>query len=124
MNASVSILGPAAANPAPPQDEKEPAAPHAGLLKLSFERTTLLDGLGHDASGAKLQVNTSVNLASGNAFKINNAQIINARKTGWAAATGTATRTSFATTTVTTEQLAQRVKALLDDLISHGLIGA
>jgi hypothetical protein len=47
-----------------------------------------------------------------------------ARATGWTAATGSATRTTFATTTVTTEQLAERVKALLDDLISHGLIGS
>lgn len=47
-----------------------------------------------------------------------------ARPTGWAAMTGTATRTAFATTTVTLEQLAQRVKALTDDLISMGLIGA
>jgi hypothetical protein len=48
-----------------------------------------------------------------------------AQKTGWGAATGTATRTTFDTTTVTTEQLAQRVKALIDDLHStagYGLI--
>jgi len=51
-------------------------------------------------------------------------QVLTTRQTGWAAATGTATRTAFATSTVTTEQLAQRVKALIDDLISHGLIGA
>ncbi|NBW14597.1 MAG: hypothetical protein EBR82_42020 [Caulobacteraceae bacterium] len=36
----------------------------------------------------------------------------------WAAATGTATRTTFATSTVTTAQLAERVKALIDDLQS------
>lgn len=51
-------------------------------------------------------------------------KVLGVRATGWSAATGTATRTSFATSTVTTEQLAQRVKALIDDLISHGLIGA
>lgn len=51
-------------------------------------------------------------------------QVVDTRKTGWTAATGTATRTSFATSTVTTAQLAERVKALIDDLISHGLIGA
>lgn len=34
----------------------------------------------------------------------------------WASATGTATRTTFATSTVTTAQLAERVKALIDDL--------
>lgn len=36
----------------------------------------------------------------------------------WAAASGTATRTTFATSTVTTAQLAERVKALIDDLQS------
>ena len=53
-------------------------------------------------------------------------RVINQRKTGWATATGTATRTAFNTATVTTAQLAQRVKALIDDLhatAGHGLIG-
>jgi hypothetical protein len=42
--------------------------------------------------------------------------------TGWAAATGTATRTTFTTSTVTTAQLAERVKALIDDLITLGVL--
>lgn len=46
------------------------------------------------------------------------------RATGWAAATGTATRSTFATSTVTTAVLAEHVKALIDDLLSYGLIGA
>jgi len=41
---------------------------------------------------------------------------------GWAAATGTATRTTFATSTVTAEQLAERVKALIDDLTTLGIL--
>jgi hypothetical protein len=40
-----------------------------------------------------------------------------------AAATGTATRTTFDTTTVTTAQLAERVKALIDDMRAYGLEG-
>ena len=36
---------------------------------------------------------------------------------GFAAATGTATRTAFDTATVTLPQLAERVKAMLDDLM-------
>jgi hypothetical protein len=44
--------------------------------------------------------------------------------TGWAAATGTATRTTFDTATVTAEQLAQRVKALIDDLLTRQALGA
>lgn len=51
-------------------------------------------------------------------------KVVGERQTGWAAATGTATRTTFATGSVTLPQLAERVKALIDDLISHGLIGA
>lgn len=40
-----------------------------------------------------------------------------------AAASGSATRTTFDTTTVTTAQLAERVKALIDDLRAFGLEG-
>jgi hypothetical protein len=60
---------------------------------------------------------------SAGTFKVGTNQVVSTRKTGWAAATGAATRTTFDTTTVTLPQLAERVKALLDDLISHGLIG-
>jgi hypothetical protein len=56
-------------------------------------------------------------------LRINAAQVVTSRRTGWAAPSGTATRTSFATETVTTAQLAERVKALIDDLTTHGLIG-
>jgi hypothetical protein len=63
-------------------------------------------------------------VAAGKAYHVNSIQVVGSRKTGWAAATGTATRATFDAATVTTAQLAERVKALLDDLISHGLIGA
>ena len=39
------------------------------------------------------------------------------RLAGWARPTGTATRTTFDTATITLPQLAERVKALLDDLM-------
>jgi hypothetical protein len=42
--------------------------------------------------------------------------------TGWTAPTGTATKTGFATTTVTTEELAEHVKALIDALTAQGLL--
>lgn len=51
-------------------------------------------------------------------------QVVSARRAGWSAASGTASRSSFATATVTTAELAERVKALIDDLSAHGLIGA
>lgn len=66
---------------------------------------------------------TGLNLPTGSVFRINNVQLVTSRRTGWTAATGTPTRTTFDTTTVTLPQLAERVKALIDDLITHGLIG-
>jgi hypothetical protein len=63
-------------------------------------------------------------LTAASYYDENSNQLLNARKTGWSAPTGTATRTTFSTATVTTTQLAERVKALIDDLTSHGLIGA
>lgn len=66
------------------------------------------------------------NLEAGKIYGINNVQVLGARKTGWAVATGTATRTTFATGSVTLPQLAERVKALIDDLhatAGHGIIG-
>ncbi|MDH5328203.1 MAG: hypothetical protein OEY97_07745 [Nitrospirota bacterium] len=59
-------------------------------------------------------------------LQIGGTQVVKSRITGWATATGTATRTTFNTATVTLPQLAERVKALIDDLhgtAGHGLIG-
>jgi hypothetical protein len=46
-----------------------------------------------------------------------------AQKAGYGAPTGTATRTTFATGSVTLSALAEHVKALIDDLTAYGLIG-
>lgn len=43
---------------------------------------------------------------------------------GWASATGTASRAAFDTSTVTLTELAQRVKALIDDLKQQGRLTA
>jgi len=57
-------------------------------------------------------------------LKVGANQVVSTRKTGWTAPTGTPTRTTFDTATVTLPQLAERVKALVDDLQAHGLIGS
>lgn len=57
-------------------------------------------------------------------LKINGTQVVGTRKAGWGTPTGTATRTAFDTSSVTLPQLAERLKALIDDLKLHGLIGA
>jgi hypothetical protein len=43
---------------------------------------------------------------------------------GWAAATGAADRTTFDTASVTTANLAKRLKALIDDLLTKGNLSA
>lgn len=61
--------------------------------------------------------------SSGLQLQFNTKNVLRDRITGWYGPTGTATRTSFATSTVTLPQLAERVKALIDDLMTHGMIG-
>jgi len=66
------------------------------------------------------------NLTTTPSISLNGTKVIGTRKTGWGLATGTPTRTTFATGSVTLSQLAERVKALIDDLhatAGHGLIG-
>jgi len=81
-------------------------------------------------TGEKLQVNGDayiqgvVNIKTGNTFQVNGVDVIGARKTGWGTPTGTLSRAAFDQSTVTLPQLAQRVAALVTDLLSHGLIGA
>jgi len=65
----------------------------------------------------------TVNLSAG-VLQMAGTQVVTTRRTGWGAPTGTATRTTFATGTVTLPILAEHVKALIDDLTTHGLIGA
>lgn len=58
-------------------------------------------------------------------FYVQGTKVVETRKTGYTAMTGTADRgTAYATSTITLQQLAERVKALQDDLTTHGLIGA
>lgn len=74
---------------------------------------------------AQFDTNGSIYLPSGGSMLINGQQVVFGRRTGWTAPTGTSTRTGFATSTVTLQQLAEHVKALLEDLGStsgHGLI--
>jgi hypothetical protein len=86
---------------------------------------TILDndnvGIGTISPSQKLDINGSAKATS---FFVGTNQVVSARRTGWAVPTGTATRATFATSTVTLPQLAERVKGLIDDLTAHGLIGA
>lgn len=55
---------------------------------------------------------------------INGTQVVGTRKTGWSDPTGTPSKATFATSTVTTSELAAFVFALYNDLKNHGLVGA
>lgn len=67
----------------------------------------------------------SLNLATtASEYRIAGTKVMGVRDTGWAAATGTATKTTFVTSSVTTAQLAERVKALIDAGIAQGWLGA
>lgn len=68
-------------------------------------------------SGKKLHIGGTVSVIAvtqGDALSFFQAAGVT-KRTGWTPATGTATRTTFATSTVTLPQLAERVKALIDD---------
>jgi hypothetical protein len=58
------------------------------------------------------------------AIRVNGIKVVGPRIAGYTASSGTSTRTGFDTASVTLEQLAQRVKALIEDLSTHGLIGS
>ena len=51
-------------------------------------------------------------------------KVVDTRRTGWTLMTGGTLRGGFDTATVTLPQLAAIMKALLDDLFAHGLIGS
>jgi len=118
--------------------EKGSAGGTAQALELQTDDTTRVTIA---ADGSKATFTGNVDLASTKVYKINNTQVVAARVTSWGAPTGTATRTTFATYAgqdvgviyVEAEVqaiddhvkvLSQRLKALIDDLTTHGLIGA
>jgi hypothetical protein len=65
----------------------------------------------------RVQVNGAVNVSS--VFKVGGAQVIGAPKTGWGTPTGTLSRATFDSGTVTLSQLAQVVAALVTDAKTH-----
>jgi hypothetical protein len=81
-------------------------------------------GVGVAAPTAALDVSGSIVLSGTVSVGAN--QVLGSRKTGWTVPTGTATRTGFNTATATLTQLAEHLKALIDDLhntAGHGAIG-
>lgn len=72
------------------------------------------------------QGSTCRRVHAGSFRDIGGLQVVGARRLGWGVPTGTLTRTTFVTSTVTLPQLAERVAALIADLEAisgHGLLG-
>lgn len=96
---------------------------NAAIIMGENHRIVVGPGAGVTTYAEFSRTNSYFNLSNLN-LQINGNKVLGSRITGWAAPTGTATRTTFATSTVTLPQLAERLKALLDDLTIHGMIGA
>lgn len=77
-----------------------------------------------DPSSFDATVSGNWNLITGKFYKINSIQVVGPRRTGWTPPTGSTSRATFDPATVTLANLAATVKALIDDLTTHGLIGA
>lgn len=93
-----------------------------GSRQFGFDGTNITTGIPIVTTAP---ITTSAPITStGAGFFYGANRVLGARSTGWGAPTGTASRSSFDTATVTTAQLAERLKALIDDLAMHGLIGA
>jgi hypothetical protein len=107
-------------------DDAPEAWANIGVSKYGANTEGWLDfSLGANGSVQRtLTVTPTAWAFAGTRIDLGATQILTTRRTGWEAPTGTATRTTFATANVTTANLAQRVKALIDDLMAHGIIGA
>lgn len=77
----------------------------------------------HTIISCDLRENITADLGAGvaivNSIRVGNLPSLG---TGWTAATGTSTRSTFATSSVTLPVLAEHVKALIDDLVAQGII--
>lgn len=95
----------------------------AGSLVLSGDLTA--DDITADelVLTGSLTMNAGQTALHGGQLVIGGNSILIGRRTGWGAPSGVASRAAFDTATVTHEQLAQRMKALIDDFRAHGAIG-
>lgn len=64
-----------------------------------------------------------VGVASGKVYKVNNTQVVAARSTGWTAPTATQSKAGFGNGATST-QIEQNLSAVINALITHGLLGA
>jgi hypothetical protein len=93
-----------------------------GLGTMAIQASSAVTITGGTVSGL-LSIGTIGNVDVGGQIRVDGIKVVGNRATGWGTATGLGLRSTFDTGSVTLPQLAQRLKALIDDLIGHGLIG-
>lgn len=98
------------------------ARTNLGLGSMATQMSSAVAITGGTASGLG-SLSVLGNADVGGAYRVDGVKVVGNRVTGWSAATGTGSRAAFDTATVTLTQLAQRLKSLIDDLTTHGLIG-
>lgn len=92
--------------------------------RIGSAQLALEDQIGRLEGGFEALARTSISGAGAIDYDSSTGVIDLPTQPGWTAPTGTATRTSFDTATVTLPQLAERVKAMVDDLTTSSIIGA
>jgi hypothetical protein len=99
-------------------------------FRYSQKATSLADFLRYvDSAGANaftVDYIGNVNLDAGKVLRVASLPVVGARRTGWSNWSGTASRGTRSTSTATVVQVAEALKALIDDLhavAGHGLIG-
>lgn len=91
--------------------------------RLIADNSVLIGTLSGIATAELATFVRTVNTTNG-PYQVAGTNVVGTRKTGWTAPTGTATRTGFATGDPPSNTvLAEHLKALIDDLTTHGLIG-
>jgi hypothetical protein len=128
MPAAYSVWGNmGGANYALPMNSLTPSAPQT--MGYTVYWNTAAQGLDYaplafDPTSGDATMGGNFGVTVGKVYKVNAIQVVSARRTGWTPTTGAANRATFDPATVTLANLAGAVKALLDDLTTHGLIGA
>lgn len=98
------------------------ARSNLGLGSMAVQTSNAVAITGGSVNGLT-SLSVTGNADVGGVYRIDGVKVVSNRVSGWVAPTGATSRASFDAGTVTLSQLAQRVKALIDDLTNHGLIG-
>jgi hypothetical protein len=96
----------------------------ANLQRLGAQQVTLENQFDALSGGLDQAARNAISGSGAIDYDANTGVIDLPTQTGWSAPTGTDNRATFDTTSVTLSELAERVKALIDDLTTTNILGA